>query len=114
MPGAWEEMAFTCIDEDYKGGQLFLADQVIPYALCSGFGSGTGYDTSGVRAWLNLQFADGLSVSDQILPIRLSEGNDSISDRVFCLSLAEVRSEPYKTYTLGIWKPFLLDKNDVF
>lgn len=105
LPGEWEEMTFTCIDEDYKGGQLFLADQVIPYALCSGFGSGTGYDTSGVRAWLNLQFADGLSVSDQILPTRLSEGNDSINDRVFCLSLAEVRSEPYKTYTLGNWEP---------
>lgn len=23
LPGEWEEMAFTCIDEDYKGGQLF-------------------------------------------------------------------------------------------
>lgn len=105
LPGEWGEMTFTCIDEDYKGGQLLLADKVIPYSICSGFGADMGYEASGIRNWLNLQFADGLSVSDYLLPVRLSEGNDSISDRVFCLSLAEVRSEPYKSYTLQPWMP---------
>ena len=103
LPDEWGEMTFTCIDDDYKGGQLFLADQVIPYSLCSGFGDGESYGTSGIRNWLNLQFADGLSVAEHILPVRLTEGNDSISDHVFCLSLAEVRSEPYKPYTLQSW-----------
>ena len=105
LPDEWGEMTFTCIDADYKGGQLFLADRVIPYSLCAGFGNGESYDTSEIRNWLNLQFADGLSVAEQILPIRLAEGNDSINDRVFCLSLAEIWSEPYKLYTLQTWTP---------
>ena len=46
LPDEWGEMTFTCIDADYKGGQLFLADRVIPYSLCSGFGNGESYDTS--------------------------------------------------------------------
>ena len=104
LSGSWAKMSFTCIDTDYKGGQLFLADDVIPYEFCAGYGSSEGgYENSQIREWLNLQYADGRSVSEHILPVRLSENNDSISDRVFCLSLAEIRSENYKPYTLRPW-----------
>lgn len=44
-------------------------------------------------------------MSDQLLPIKLSETDDSISDRVFCLSIDEVKKPDYKEIVRKTWTP---------
>ena len=102
----FELMNFTCMDVDYRGGYLFVAEDTIPYSLCSRYAaSDNDYTTSDVRTWLNQQFADTLDVADQILPVKLAETGDSISDRVFCLSIDEVKNASYKETARKTWSP---------
>ncbi len=69
-----------------------MSDDVIPYTLSSRYGSSDNdYTNSDARIWLNQYFADTLSVAQDILPVKLEETEDSISDRVFCLSIDEVK-----------------------
>lgn len=99
LADGFETMGFTCIDEDYRGGYLFVADAVIPYSLASRYAAAdNGYSTSDLRVWLNQYFADTLSVAEEICPVKLTETDDSISDRVFCLSIDEVRDPAYKEF----------------
>ena len=35
LAGDLRTMGFTCIDSDYRGGSLFVADEIIPYSLAS-------------------------------------------------------------------------------
>ena len=30
----YSTLGFTCLDTDYRGGYLFVSDEVIPYSLC--------------------------------------------------------------------------------
>ena len=54
LSDGFETMGFTCLDSDYQGGYLFVADEVIPYALSVRYGlSDNDYGTSDVRTWLN-------------------------------------------------------------
>ena len=93
----YASMDFVCLDTDYRGGYLFLAEDVIPYSLSTRYAaSDNAYGTSDVRTWLNQYFADTLSVADELLPIKLAETDDSVSDRVFCLSEDEVKNAAYK------------------
>lgn len=102
----YESLEFTCLDTDYRGGYLFLAEEVIPYSLCVRYdASSNDYTYSDVRTWLNQSFADTLSVSEEILPIAFSETADSVSDRVFCLSIDEVKEAAYKESTRKTWTP---------
>ena len=74
-----------------------MSDDVIPYTLSSRYGSSDNdYTNSDARIWLNQYFADTLSVAQDILPVKLEETEDSISDRVFCLSIDEVKKNSYK------------------
>lgn len=99
-------MEFTCMDADYRGGYLFVSDEVIPYSLCVRYAaSSNDYTFSDVRTWLNQEFADTLSVAEELLPIKLSETGDSISDRVFCLSIDEVKNASYKRIARKTWTP---------
>lgn len=102
----YSTLGFTCLDTDYRGGYLFVSDEIIPYSLCVRYAaSNNDYTYSDVRTWLNQQFADTLSVSGDLLPVKLSEAGDSISDRVFCLSVDEVKNTAYKAITRKIWTP---------
>ena len=102
----YSTLGFTCLDTDYRGGYLFVSDEIIPYSLCVRYAaSNNDYTYSDVRTWLNQQFADTLSVSGDLLPVKLSETGDSISDRVFCLSVDEVKNPAYKAITRKIWTP---------
>ena len=86
LEDGYSTMDFTCLDTNYKGGYLFVSDDVIPYTLSSRYGSSDNdYTNSDARIWLNQYFADTLSVAQDILPVKLEETEDSISDRVFCL-----------------------------
>lgn len=99
-------MKFTCLDTDYQGGYLFVSDDVIPYSLSVRYGAADNdYTYSDARNWLNQHFADTLSVADAILPVNLEETGDSISDRVFCLSIDEVKKTSYKAVTRKTWQP---------
>lgn len=96
----------TCLDTDYRGGYLFVSDEVIPYSLCVRYAvSNNDYTYSDVRTWLNQEFADTLSVAEELLPIKLAETGDSVSDRVFCLSVEEVKNTSYKDITRKTWTP---------
>ena len=102
----YASMDFVCLDTDYRGGYLFLAEDVIPYSLSTRYAtSDNTYGTSDVRTWLNQYFADTLSVADELLPIKLAETDDSVSDRVFCLSEDEVKNAAYKEWTRKKWTP---------
>lgn len=106
MEDGYQTMEFTCLDTDYHGGYLFVADDVIPYSLGVRYAqSSNDYSVSDVRTWLNQSFADTLSVADELLPVKLAETDDSISDRVFCLSVEEVKNPSYKEITRKTWSP---------
>lgn len=106
LTDGFDSMNFTCLDADYQGGYLFVADDVIPYALSVRYAAANNdYSTSDVRTWLNQYFADTLSVADSILPVKLAETDDSVSDRVFCLSIDEVKNPSYKEITRKTWTP---------
>lgn len=101
-----DTMEFTCLDTDYKGGCLFVADEVIPYTVGVRYAAASNdYSVSDIRTWLNQYFADTLTVADEILPVKLDETDDSISDRVFCLSIDEVKNLSYQEITRKTWSP---------
>lgn len=84
LSDGFETMGFTCLDSDYQGGYLFVADEVIPHALSVRYGlSDNDYGTSDVRTWLNQYFADTLSVAEELVAVNLPETGDLVSDRVF-------------------------------
>lgn len=102
----FESMKFICLDPDYQGGYLFVADEVIPYAVSTRYAEADNdYGTSDVRTWLNLYLADTLSVSERIMPVSLDEADDSILDRVFCLSVEEIRNPEYREIVRKTWIP---------
>lgn len=106
LDDGYSNMNFTCLDTDYQGGYLFVSDDVIPYSLSARYGaSDNNYTYSDARNWLNQYFADTLSVADDILPVKLEETDDAISDRVFCLSIDEVKGTSYKAVTRKTWQP---------
>ena len=106
LEDGYSNMNFTCLDTDYQGGYLFVSDDVIPYSLSARYGaSDNNYTYSDARNWLNQYFADTLSVADDILPVKLEETDDAISDRVFCLSIDEVKGASYKAVTRKTWQP---------
>lgn len=106
LEDGFSTMDFTCLDTDYQGGYLFIADDVIPYSLSARYAvSDHDYTVSDARTWLNQYFADTLSVAEDILPVRLPEAGDSVSDRVFCLSIDEVKNPSYKDIARKIWTP---------
>lgn len=106
LEDGYSTMDFTCLDTNYKGGYLFVSDDVIPYTLSSRYGSSDNdYTNSDARIWLNQYFADTLSVAQDILPVKLEETEDSISDRVFCLSIDEVKKNSYKAIARKTWSP---------
>lgn len=106
LSDGFETMEFTCLDSDYQGGYLFVADEVIPYALSVRYGlSENDYGTSDVRTWLNQYFADTLSVAGELAAVNLPETGDSVSDKVFCLSIDEVKNPAYKEFVRKVWTP---------
>lgn len=106
LSDGFSTMRFTCLDTDYEGGYLFVADEVIPYSLSTRYAAmENDYGASDVRSWLNQYFADTLSVAEELLPVRLPETGDSISDRVFCLSIDEVKNPSYKEIVRKTWTP---------
>lgn len=106
LSDGFSTMNFICLDTDYRGGYLFVAEDVIPYSLSTRYAaSDNAYGTSDVRTWLNQYYADTLSVADELLPIKLEETDDSVSDRVFCLSEDEVKHAAYKEWTRKKWTP---------
>ena len=106
LSDGFDSMNFTCLDTDYQGGYLFVADDVIPYALSTRYAAaGNDYSVSDIRTWLNQYFADTLSVAGDLLPVKLSETDDSISDKVLCLSSDEVKNPSYKEIVRKTWTP---------
>lgn len=106
LSDGFETMGFTCLDLDYQGGYLFVADEVIPYALSVRYGLlDNDYGTSDVRTWLNQYFADTLSVAGELVAVNLPETGDLVSDRVFCLSIDEVKNPAYKETARKTWIP---------
>lgn len=106
LSDGFETMGFTCLDSDYQGGYLFVADEVIPHALSVRYGlSDNDYGTSDVRTWLNQYFADTLSVAEELVAVNLPETGDLVSDRVFCLSIDEVKNPAYKETARKTWIP---------
>lgn len=98
----YHTLEFTCIDNDYNGGMLFLSDTVIPYQSSVWYdGTDSSYTWSDVRNWLNLNFYNGLSVAKYIQPIRLPDVEDTMPDKVFCLSKDEILS--YAPWTMAPW-----------
>ena len=106
LSDGFSTMNFICLDTDYRGGYLFVSEDVIPYSLSTRYAaSDNAYGTSDARTWLNQYYADTLSVADELLPIKLEETDDSVSDRVFCLSEDEVKNAAYKEWTRKKWTP---------
>lgn len=102
----YASMDFVCLDTDYCGGYLFLSEEVIPYSLSTRYAAAdNSYSTSDIRTWLNQYFADTLSVAEELMPVKLAETDDSLSDRVFCLSEEEVKNPAYKEWTRTKWTP---------
>lgn len=103
LTGELAKMSFTCVDDQYEGGALFVADKVIPYGVAPGYGQNGDYTDSRARRWLNDVFYDGLTVSPRITHVRLPESTDVLSDYVFCLSKEE--AERYADFVAKNWEP---------
>lgn len=98
----YDTLEFTCIDDNYSGGMLFLSDTVIPYQAGVWFdGTSNNYTWSDARNWLNLNFYNGLSVAKYIRPIDLPGIEDNLPDKVFCLSKDEILS--YAEWSMSPW-----------
>lgn len=104
LSAPYDTMDFVCVDDEYGGGFLFLAREVIPYGMAPGYSRDSGsYRESKVREWLNTAYFDGLGVSSRIQKVVLPESEDGYGDYVFCLSKEEVRI--YEEEALAPWEP---------
>lgn len=66
------EMTFTCIDEDYSGGMLYLADQSLELSWFGGYGP-VDYGESHVFRYFRDGFQNGFSIKSGIRGISLEE-----------------------------------------
>ncbi len=87
-------LSFTCIDEDYQGTghMLYLADEALPVerlGLKQELFESADYNGSFVRQYLNLGFANGISLSGKLLSVRRADG-DGVGDLALLLSEEEV------------------------
>ena len=60
-----EEMTFTCIDEDYMGGMLYLAEQTTPLSFFEGYGN-AAYGESRPYKYFRDGFLNGFSIKNAI------------------------------------------------
>lgn len=66
------EMTFTCIDEDYGGGMLYLADRSVELSWFGGYGP-ADYGESHVFRYFRDGFQNGFSIKSGIRGISLEE-----------------------------------------
>lgn len=86
-----EEMTFTCIDEDYMGGMLYLAEQTTPLSFFEGYGN-AAYGESRPYKYFRDGFLNGFSIKNGIKGITLEETN-GVS---YAMSLSQEEFEKYR------------------
>lgn len=87
-------LTFTCVDEDYAGTgyMLYVCDDVLMPDITGPFYEHDSYDDSPGDQWLNLTFANGLTVSGVLKSVEREDAGGR-SDKAFLLS-----KEEYEAY----------------
>lgn len=72
--GTTKELTYTCIDEDYQGGMLYISNESLSVSEFGGYGS-FNYNDSNVQDYFQFGFANASAFStDVLLPIERTDG----------------------------------------
>lgn len=90
------EMTFTCIDEDYQGGMLYLADQSLELSWFGGYGP-ADYGESRVFWYFRDGFQNGFSIKSGIRGISLEDAPGT----AYAMSLSAGQYRQYRDRISG-------------
>ena len=90
------ELTFTCIDDDYGGGMLYLADDTVPLSFFGGYGS-VEYGSSKIYQYFRDGFQNGFSIKNGVLGIQVN-GTNGVS---YAMSLSKTEYEKYRDQIKG-------------
>lgn len=97
-------LRFVCLDTDYQGKMLYMAQEVIP-ADMAGKIDNLDYNQSNVRNWLNMAFANELGIADSLCSIERSDGDSRMDDAIL---LSKEELEQYRSQIPGASGGYLL------
>ena len=84
-------LTFTCIDEDYQGGMLYISDEAIPLSDFNGYGN-LDYEESNVRNYFHSGFKNGFSIHGESL---MQIQRDDNVEMDFAMVLTEAQYDHY-------------------
>lgn len=90
------ELTFTCIDEDYQGGMLYLSDTPVALEQFGGYGQ-AAYEDSAVYRYFRDGFQNGFSIKNGVMAIE-TEGTGK---RAYAMSLSKEEYERYRERIAG-------------
>lgn len=68
--GTKRNLTFTCIDDDYQGGMLYISNEAIPLTDFNGYGN-MDYESSNARNYFHSGFKNEFSINgDSLMPIQ--------------------------------------------
>lgn len=71
--GVERNLTFTCIDDDYQSGMLYISNESIPLTDFNGYGN-LDYESSNVRNYFHFGFKNEFSINgDSLMPIKRDE-----------------------------------------
>lgn len=71
--GVKRNLTFTCIDDDYQSGMLYISNESIPLTDFNGYGN-MDYESSNVRNYFHFGFKNEFSINgDSLMPIKRDE-----------------------------------------
>ena len=85
-----ESLTFTCMDEDFQGGMLYLADQTVSLEQFGGYGM-AAYGDSLVYRYFRDGFQNGFSIKKGLLPVQTGESGLT----AYAMSLSKAEYEMY-------------------
>lgn len=90
--GTKRNLTFTCIDDDYQGGMLYISNEAIPLTDFDGYGD-MDYENSNVRNYFHGGFTNGFSIAgDALMPIK----RDDNVEVDYAMILTEAQQAQYK------------------
>lgn len=87
-------LTFTCIDEDYLGGMLYLADQNLPMTFLKGYGT-PEYKTSNLYRYFRDGFQNAFSIHNGLIGIPSPVGT------AYAMSLTRADYESHRNLISG-------------
>jgi len=90
--GTKRNLTFTCIDEDYQGGMLYISNEAIPLSDFNGYGS-LDYEESNVRRYFHFGFKNEFSIHGDSLMLIQRDDNVEMD---YAMVLTEAQQATYE------------------